>query len=116
VLYCGDNLAYAIQRKLVPQKDDDGFSRLLLLDDSRGLSAVADAILKCDYKYRVGSSLVLAVVLPRRTGNYQVILRSQLGFEFSTHEERNRGRDLDASMSVDPPFCSTLRHPIGCYV
>jgi hypothetical protein len=31
VLYCGDNaLAYAIQRKLVPQTmDDDGFSKLL---------------------------------------------------------------------------------------
>jgi hypothetical protein len=47
VLYCGDNaLAYAIQRKLLPQPmDDDGFSKLLdqLLDDSRGLSSVADA-------------------------------------------------------------------------
>jgi hypothetical protein len=46
VLYCGDNaLAYAIQRKLVPEPRDDGFSKLLdqLLDDSRGLAAVADA-------------------------------------------------------------------------
>jgi hypothetical protein len=47
VLYCGDNaLAYAIQRKLFPlPMDDDGFSELLdqLLDESRGLSSVADA-------------------------------------------------------------------------
>jgi hypothetical protein len=47
VRYCGDNaLAYAIAQKLVPQPmDDDGFSKLLdqLLDDSRGLSSVADA-------------------------------------------------------------------------